>query len=287
MGRGPSTRVRQAVLDRPCVPHAHSQSSWHHAIYTVNDTTAPLHTSANKGREANAYLTFIVDNYDHLPDTMVFVHSHRKGYPEAWHTDAEDYDTVNVLRRLNLTHVHAEGYANLRCNPNPGCAEPSRIEPHAHVNDTAPLALAEAAEVAWLEAWPRLFGDKQDMPEVISATCCAQFAVSRRQVLRRPVADYRRFHGWLMETWMSDEVSGRVMEYAWHMVFGKEAVQYACPGLLDAGRRRMCLLTVCVIVLAWRSAIICYMVALAIIEYFCRAEYGSCTCPALSILCTS
>ena len=25
---------------------------------------------------------------------------------------------------------------------------------------------------------------------------------------------------------MSDEVSGRIMEHAWHMIFGKEPVQY-------------------------------------------------------------
>lgn len=42
----------------------------------------------------------------------------------------------------------------------------------------------------------------------------------------RPVSDYVHFREWIMETELEDEKSGRVMEFLWHVIFGKGAVQY-------------------------------------------------------------
>lgn len=80
--------------------------------------------------------------------------------------------------------------------------------------------------------WKRLFGeDAPEMPDVIAQPCCAQFAVSREQVLRRPRSDYERIRSWLLETPLEDGASGRIMEYLWHIIFGKEAI--FCPYLMD------------------------------------------------------
>ncbi len=57
-----------------------------------------------------------------------------------------------------------------------------------------------------------------------AAACCAQFAVSKEQVLRRPVEDYIRFRDWVVHTEKNDAKSGRVMEYLWHVIFGKDSV---------------------------------------------------------------
>ena len=94
-------------------------TSWQHAIYTVDNTSLPLHTDANKGREANAYLSYILHNYDNLPLTVAFIHPHRDGYPAAWHTDAPNYDNVISLKTLNINFVQRNGYANLRCLHDP------------------------------------------------------------------------------------------------------------------------------------------------------------------------
>lgn len=63
-----------------------------------------------------------------------------------------------------------------------------------------------------------------DNPTEIAAACCAQFAVSRDQVLKRPVEDYMHFRDWVMATERNDASSGRVMEYMWHIIFGMDAV---------------------------------------------------------------
>lgn len=57
-----------------------------------------------------------------------------------------------------------------------------------------------------------------------AAACCAQFAVSREQVLKRPIGDYIKFRDWVVHTKKSDASSGRVMEYLWHVIFGKDSV---------------------------------------------------------------
>ena len=95
------------------------------------------------------------------------------------------------------------------------------------MHDAEPMDRDAAFQVAWLDAWPHLaFTGDEEVPQIIAAACCAQFAVSREQILERPLEDYVRYHQWLMNTTMSDEISGRIMEYAWHMIFGKEPVQY-------------------------------------------------------------
>lgn len=51
-----------------------------HALCGAGKTTewpadCPLHPSSD-GKEGAVYLQFIVDNYDRLPDTMLFLHGH-------------------------------------------------------------------------------------------------------------------------------------------------------------------------------------------------------------------
>lgn len=45
---------------------------------------------ANKGNEAMAYLTYIIQNYDNLPESMVFIHSHET----SWHTPESQIETL-------------------------------------------------------------------------------------------------------------------------------------------------------------------------------------------------
>jgi hypothetical protein len=60
--------------------------SWDHVIYEVDNPEAKLRVPMNKGKEAMSYLTYIIDHYDRLPSTIAFVHSHKDGWPQAWHT---------------------------------------------------------------------------------------------------------------------------------------------------------------------------------------------------------
>ncbi|GFF22290.1 hypothetical protein IFM46972_00232 [Aspergillus udagawae] len=215
---------------------------WQRAIYTVNPSKATtadnkkLTTPLNKGHESMAYLTYLIDHYDALPSTIAFLHSHRAGFFLAWHVDAPLHDNVAAMRALQLDFVQRNGYVNLRCNWNPGCKAAHRINRHitdqvwAEIFDgtsTPPLNATTSpasAEMAADAAPQQKFLAK---PKEVGAACCAQFAVSREQVLQRPRDDYIRFRQWVIDTDKDDASSGRVMEFLWHVIFGQEAVY--CP----------------------------------------------------------
>lgn len=185
----------------------------------MDDRTAILHPPVNKGREAMAYLTYLIDHYHVLPEINVFLHAHRSGWPEAWHTDAKEYDNVNSARDLRLDYVLRHGYANMRCIAIPGC--PDEIQPLRNAPD-------RPHEVAFQEAYKYMFQVSGiSIPKVIGTPCCSQFAVSKSQVLKRPLSDYHRYRQWLLDTELPSDVSGRVLEYMWHIVFGKAPVW--CP----------------------------------------------------------
>jgi hypothetical protein len=194
----------------------HFFPDWTRSVYEVDNYSASLTLPANKGREAMVYLTYIVANYDTLADVTVFIHGSRF----SWHNDDPDYDNLPTLRRLNLSHVRAVGYANLRCVWTIGC--PVEIRPFERIagekerakgalHDGKPLRTAHIFEHAFRELMPDI-----KVPHEVGVSCCAQFAVSRDAIRSRPKADYVRWREWLLKTPLSDDFSGRVLEYMWH-----------------------------------------------------------------------
>lgn len=211
---------------------------WQRAIYIVNPSPASyadenvLKTPYNKGHEAMAYLTYVIDFYNKLPATLAFLHSHRSGFLMAWHVDAPLHDNAAAMRSLQTDFVQQNGYVNLRCNWNPGCKDAHRKNSHVteevwtqmfEGTSTPPLnssvSMSEAASMSVEQNQKFL-----RMPERVGTACCAQFAVSRDQVLKRPRDDYIKFRQWLIDTGKNDASSGRVMEFMWHVIFGMESV---------------------------------------------------------------
>ncbi|KAJ5222139.1 uncharacterized protein N7469_011026 [Penicillium citrinum] len=188
---------------------------WSQSIYVVDDKSAPLTVTKNKGRESMVYLTYIIDHYENLPDAMLFIHSQRF----QWHNDDPYYDGVGMLRNFQLPYLLQQGYVNLRCVWTLGC--PSEIHPKSDTHRDQVHA-GEYFTDGFKELFPGV-----PIPEEVGASCCAQFGVSREKVLERPRSDYMRFRDWLLKTDLTDDLSGRIMEYSWHMIFGEKAVY--CP----------------------------------------------------------
>ncbi|KAF7894157.1 hypothetical protein EAF00_007671 [Botryotinia globosa] len=132
---------------------------WQSYVYSVDDPDAKLHTP-NKGHES------IVDK---LPSISAFLHAHQNDWWDARDTDVAGHDKVVSLNTPNLDFVQKQGYVNLRCALKPGCAL-SDVSPNTHINP---------------EIWMQVFGNDTAMPAEIGATCCAQFAVSKLQILQR------------------------------------------------------------------------------------------------------
>ncbi|KAF2015062.1 hypothetical protein BU24DRAFT_349002 [Aaosphaeria arxii CBS 175.79] len=190
---------------------------WEKNIYAVDDPTAKLTVPVNKGRESMVYLTFIIDNYDDLPDNVLFIHPNRY----QWHNDDPDYDGLPMLRRFQIPYLEKEGYVNVRCAWALGC--PNEIKP---LQEEGEHRAAVHAGGDYKQAFEVLFPG-QEVPKAVGVSCCAQFAATREKILERPKSDYVAYREWLMGTSLEDSISGRILEYSWHMIFGKDAVH--CP----------------------------------------------------------
>lgn len=189
-----------------------------HAIYVVNDRTAPHHTLKNKGHEAMVYLSYLIDFYDELPDVSIFMHAHRF----AWHNnEILDGDAVEMIRRLSPERVTRLGYMNLRCHWEPGC--PDWLHPGAIEQNTA-----KKEEALIAEAWTQLFPLDQ-IPTILAQPCCAQFAVSRDRIRAIPKQRYVYLRDWIHRTELNDYLSGRVFEYLWQYIFSSASTH--CPSM--------------------------------------------------------
>ncbi|MCJ1466068.1 hypothetical protein MMC07_004687 [Pseudocyphellaria aurata] len=186
------------------------------AVYVVNNSTAPLHPPKNKGHEVMVYLTYIIDNYAHLPDIAIFMHAHR------WtqhNSDLLDYDAVQMISKLSDDHVVREGYFNMRCKWDPGCPEwlnPSNLQ----------ATLEKQEEVVLSRCWKELF-PLDPLPGFLAQACCAQFALSKERILSIPLSRFMFYRNWILMTPLSDYMSGRIWEYSWQYIFtGRHA---NCP----------------------------------------------------------
>lgn len=202
-------------------------SIYHICPYTADAVQDPkstyLQTPSNRGHEAMAYLTFIVDNYENLPSTgMVFVHGSRF----AWHNDDPDYDNVSLLKQLNVSRAlwgppgPSTGYWNMRCDWSAGmCNADERPQGSIETRIRATTerdnlrAVSDVALVAALEA---IFGssttesqgpDNQERilqtalsrKDIVKSQCCAQFVVARENIWRHSRDEYVALRQWLLD----------------------------------------------------------------------------------------
>jgi hypothetical protein len=178
------------------------------AVYVADDPNAPLHPPKNKGHEVMIYLSWIIDNYDDLPDVAIFMHAHRW----TWHNnEILGLDSAEIVKRLNLNRVIREGYMNLRCSWGPGC--PDWMHPGATEEDKQ-----RPEQTLLAKCWSELF-PMDKVPDVLAQPCCAQFALSRDRIRSIPLARFVFYRDWLFRTKLPDFLSGRIWEYVWQFVF--------------------------------------------------------------------
>ncbi|KAM5478287.1 hypothetical protein McanCB56680_006537 [Microsporum canis] len=161
---------------------------------------------------------YIIDRYDKLPEFVIFMHGQRY----QWHNDDPLYDGASIISKLRLPAVVKTGYTPLRCTWIPGC--PVELHPLKPV-DEGPI-VRQQTELAFATVFKTIFPGAE-VPAEVGATCSSQFAATREQIMLRPKADYERIRRWLIETELPDDISGRIMEYMWHIIMQKKPVY--CP----------------------------------------------------------
>jgi hypothetical protein len=151
----------------------------------------------NLGNEASSYSKWIIDNYDKLPPSMIFVHGHRT----SWHTTPGS-DIVPLIQSVRIGVRPYVSFATEKFVTIPRFDKP----------DTKYIA----------EGWREIFHNVS-VPSNLSHWCCAQFAVTAAAVRRHPRALYEHIFHWLQTTAMPVFYSSRVLEHTWHVIFGLES----------------------------------------------------------------
>ncbi|EKD20675.1 uncharacterized protein L3040_006396 [Drepanopeziza brunnea f. sp. 'multigermtubi'] len=241
---------------------------YHRCVYTADaprdQTSAHLQVPENRGHEAMGYLTFLIDNYDQIPDAgAVFVHGARW----AWHNDAPDYDNHSLLSRLNVTNALAvSGYHNLRCDWSLSTCPAS----------SPPQGSLETSSQAYLSPWDyravsdsllpvgltAIFGGGQGpaaaaaldvylgRTRTVRSQCCAQFVVSKQSIRRHSRAEYVALRQWLLDGSRSgnnnnnsnynknaapadDRIAGRILSYVWHILFITQSDSDVAAGVVS------------------------------------------------------
>ncbi|KAM0794304.1 hypothetical protein BDR22DRAFT_875977 [Usnea florida] len=212
---------------------------YHLCVYTAD---APIDTHStllqvpeNRGHEAMAYLTFLIDNYANIPSAgAVFVHGSRW----AWHNDEINYDNAALLAALNVSAALApSGYHNLRCDWSASTCSPSSAPPQGSL-ETSMRAVLEpwnaraVSDAALPRALADLFGgggsavnlqsveDEHDLSkdgkrlllgrtEAVRAQCCAQFVVARHRIWQHSRDEYVALRQWLLDGSSDSDVHGQ------------------------------------------------------------------------------
>lgn len=242
---------------------------YHLCVYTadapVNTHSTYLQVPANRGHEAMAYLTFLIDNYAEIPAAgAVFVHGARW----AWHNDALEYDNAALLAALNMsTALVPSGYHNLRCDWSASMCSPS-LAPPQHSLETTLSAVLEpwnaraVSDAALPHALAALFGGEKyalskgvgrlllGRTDAVRSQCCAQFVVARDRVWQHSRDEYVALRQWLLDgssdsdinghsrsrnvAPRDDRVAGRIVSYLWHILFIQQGQSSAQKSVSDA-----------------------------------------------------
>eukprot|EP01064_Diplonema_japonicum_P029390 TRINITY_DN473_c3_g1_i2.p1 TRINITY_DN473_c3_g1~~TRINITY_DN473_c3_g1_i2.p1 ORF type:complete len:359 (+),score=41.27 TRINITY_DN473_c3_g1_i2:771-1847(+) len=193
----------------------------------VQDMGNGRYALLNFADEGSGYLRFILDNYDHLPDVMAFLH----GKPQAHNPVISQWvgclrdDVGDTPHFVFLTKRFVENRCIIDWEGN-SMLKRIKIGPRAGEE------IDYGAFVAYWKGFPwKLLNSTLDAPPTcVTFHCCAEFALTRAMVRSRPRSFYatlwahmldfildeqnaKKYHG------MQVRAAGGIFEHIWHMIF--------------------------------------------------------------------
>jgi len=155
----------------------------------------------NMGDEAQAYLRYIVDRYDNLPDIVVFLNGRR------YDPDNHKKDMLKTLACMRFPKEFR--FHNINDEKHPECFGIGLPSMPGHVGVTTEEHIEKLQNIP-----PSLkaeFGLVDDLP-IWCTHCCGQFVVDKRAILDHPKDFYKDL---LAASITGDEDFKYAMEYMW------------------------------------------------------------------------
>jgi hypothetical protein len=163
----------------------------------------------NIANEATSYLHFIINNYDNLPENMIFIQDEN----ESWHHDGKItekiYEWINEYEKQGKTYYEVNNQT---------------------ISYSYILSEYNKSK-AFQELWDSIMKPRLgDIPVDGNVKCCAQFIVSKKTVLRHPKTFYENLYNWYIQKTngegngdesdiYSGYYTGRYAEWTWKFIF--------------------------------------------------------------------
>ena len=161
--------------------------------YTViSRNNIPKEIAPNKGYEASAYLEYIINNYENLPDICIFVHGHRNDWHHKENIDEKIKNLDFLYNYYNINDLKTDYLKN------------------------------HTKEFNILKNFIYIFNnilDKQIIVENIKYKPCGQFYIKKENILIHSKDIYKELYNFLMTTNIPSYWSARFFEYLWHFIF--------------------------------------------------------------------
>lgn len=165
--------------------------------YTKEDPTSPYDVPKNVGNEASAYLKYIIDNYDTLPEYSILLHDHEFSYHQ-------EGSIVDAIQNKIGTE---ESFWNFNI--------PTKHE----------FYLYDASEriTFYNDFLKEYIGpDIYKFGEFIfNRKLFAQFLVHKSLIQARPKQMYEKIYTWLMTKNVHKWLSAFMLEIYWDIIFGQ------------------------------------------------------------------
>lgn len=193
-----NTVVVVSVYNKP-IPWADTLRSIGFEVrpYTKEDPTSPYNVPKNIGNEGSAYLKYIIDNYETLPEYSILLHDHEFSY----HQEGSIVDAIK----------HKIGTNELFWNFN------------IQADQEFYLCDASGRINFYNEFLKEYIG-----PEIykfgefiLNRKLFAQFLLHKSLIQARPKEMYQRIYNWFMNTNVNKWSSGFILEVYWDLIFGQ------------------------------------------------------------------
>jgi hypothetical protein len=161
-------------------------------IYDKETPSNPYNVPINRGNEASAYLKYIVDHYDNLPEYTFFIHDeeyswHHNGSIEERFLEAVDSNELYY----NINNYYLKPTTNIKEKYKFYRWYKKYIQPYI------PLKILPKK---WMEGYKG----------------CAQFLVHRSLIQHLPKKFYQDLYDWILN-FKNGKLSGYYLEWTWHV----------------------------------------------------------------------
>tara|TARA_B100000787_G_scaffold100692_1_gene74351 strand:+ start:305 stop:1243 length:939 start_codon:yes stop_codon:yes gene_type:complete len=161
----------------------------------------------NHGHEASAYLKYIINHYDTLPNNICFIH----GHDTAWH---QKYSMSEVLSRVHTNKKLLPDFCSLNAVLTPDPDAPHEVRNWARGRDRMK------------ESFPKFYDRYMKHRYTGNSTqydCCAQFCTTNDKIRKLPKEAYELLARELLQCRDGHGMTERcaaTLEMNWHKIIG-------------------------------------------------------------------